>query len=154
MYQKLVTYFSTVDEPTIVVMFGDHHPFISSIINNDADHLDEVNKYKTPFVIWANYEIETQTDMTVSSSALGAYTLLNAGIDLPNYFKYNYYASTLLAGYNSYFILGKDGTFYTWQDELPADIQQFLDDHEILQYDLMFGEGYDRDYLWQQAAPS
>lgn len=154
MYQKLVTYFSTVDEPTIVVMFGDHHPFISSIINNDADHLDEVNKYKTPFAIWANYEIETQTDMTVSSSALGAYTLLNAGIDLPNYFKYNYYASTLLAGYNSYFILGKDGTFYTWQDELPADIQQFLDDHEILQYDLMFGEGYDRDYLWQQAAPS
>ena len=57
------------------------------------NHLDEVNKYKTPFVIWANYEIETQTDMTVSSSALGAYTLLNAGIDLPNYFKYNYYAS-------------------------------------------------------------
>lgn len=154
MYEKLVTYFSSVDEPTIVVMFGDHHPFVSSTINNDAEHLDEVNKYKTPYIIWANYDIETQTDLTLSSSVLGAYTLLNAGIDLPNYFKYNYYGSSLLQGYNSFFIIGKDGTFYTWQDELPSDIQQFLDDHEILQYDLMFGEGYDRTYLYEQAALS
>jgi len=148
MYQKLVTYFSDCDEPTIVVMFGDHHPFVSSTINQDADHLDDVNKYKTPFVIWANYELETATDITLDSSVLGAYTLLNAGIDLPAYLKYNYYASSLLDGFNNYFVLGKDDYFYKYSDEMDPDITQYLNDHELLQYDLLFGEKYSQNALW------
>lgn len=150
MYQKLVEYFSEVDEPTLIVMFGDHHPFVSSTINKDANHLDDVNKYKTPFVMWANYDIETQTDITLDSSVLGAYTLLNAGIELPNYLKYNYYASSMMDGFNNYFVLGKNNQFYKYSDTIDPALQQYLDDHELLQYDLLFGEGYARSYLWKE----
>ena len=150
MYQNLVEYFSNYDEPTIVVMFGDHHPFVSSTINVDGDHLDDVNKYKTPFVIWANYDIGTQLDLTLDSSVLGAYTLLNAGITLPDYLKYNYYASSLINGYNNYFILGKDNRFYKYSDEIDPQIQQYIDDHELIQYDLMFGENYSSKKLWKE----
>lgn len=149
MYQNLVEYFSNYDEPTIVVMFGDHHPFVSSTINVNGDHLDDVNKYKTPFVIWANYDIGTQLDLTLDSSVLGAYTLLNAGITLPDYLKYNYYASSLINGYNNYFILGKDNRFYKYSDEIDPQIQQYIDDHELIQYDLMFGENYSSKKLWK-----
>ena len=150
MYQKLVEYFTHVDEPTIVVMFGDHHPFVSSTINVDTNHLDDVNKYKTPYVLWANYDIEERIDYTMDSSFLGAYTLLNAGIDLPNYFKYNYYASTLMSGYNNYFVLSKEDMFNKYSDQLPVEVEQFLKDHELLQYDLLFGKGYAKDYLWKE----
>ena len=149
MYQNLVEYFSNYDEPTIVVMFGDHHPFVSSTINVNGDHLDDVNKYKTPFVIWANYDIGTQLDLTLDSSVLGAYTLLNAGITLPDYLKYNYYASSLINGYNNYFILGKDNRFYKYSDEIDPQIQQYIDDHELIQYDLMFGENYSSKKIWK-----
>ena len=150
MYQKLVEYFSAEEEPTIVVMFGDHHPFVSSTINKDSDHLDDVNKYKTPFVMWANYDIPTQIGVTMDSSVLGAYTLLNAGVTLPNYLKYNYYAASLVDGYNNYFVLGKNGQFYKYSEDMPDDIQQFLEDHELLQYDQLFGQGYSRQYLWKE----
>lgn len=150
MYQKLVEYFKNVDEPTIIVMFGDHHPFVSSTINKDADNLDDVDKYKTPFVMWANYDIPEMSGITLDSSFLGAYTLLNAGIDLPNYLKYNYYASTLIDGFNNYFILGKNDEFYKYSDDIDPNIQQYLEDHELLQYDLLFGEGYARDDLWKE----
>ncbi len=150
MYQKLVEYFSKVDEPTLIVMFGDHHPFVSSTINKDSEHLDDVNKYKTPFVLWANYDIPTQINLTVDSSVLGAYTLLNAGIPLPNYLKYNYYSTQFINGYNNYFVLGKDNEFYKYSENIPEDIQQFLDDHELLQYDQLFGQDYSRTYLWKE----
>lgn len=150
MYQNLVEYFSNYDEPTIVVMFGDHHPFVSSTINVNGDHLDDVNKYKTPFVIWANYDIGTQLDITLDSSVLGAYTLLNAGITLPDYLKYNYYASSLINGYNNYFILGKDNRFYKYSDEIDPQIQQYIDDHKLIQYDLMFGENYSSKKIWKE----
>ena len=149
MFRQLVEYFSKEEEPTMVVMFGDHHPFVSSTINIDPDRLDEINKYKTPFIIWTNYPIKTQTDITLDSSVLGAYTLLNAGFELPDYFKLNYAASSIIEGFNQFFILGKDDHFYRYSDALDPLIQQYIDSHALLQYDLLFGEKYAQEALWQ-----
>lgn len=150
MYKMLVEYYSKQDEPTIIVMFGDHHPFLSSTINQDSKDIDEVNKFKTPFVLWCNYDIDPLTDITIDSTALGAYTLLYADIDLPNYLKYNYYASSIMSGFNNYFVLGKNNEFIKHSDYMDANIAQYLNDHELLQYDLLFGKRYSKDYLWRK----
>ena len=65
-FEQLVNYFEQEEEPTVILMFGDHWPrlnnaFINSMANQ-ADTENELeknqNKYVTPFVIWANYNIE------------------------------------------------------------------------------------------------
>lgn len=152
LFGYLVEYFSNCDEPTMVVIFGDHQPFISSTIGISSDLQDDINKYKTPFAIWTNYDIEEQTDITLDSSAIGAYALAYAGIELPSYLKLNYYASSFMNGYNGFFVLGKNeegnDVFYSYKDEMPEEISQYLADHELLQYDLFFGETYGKERLW------
>jgi len=152
LFGYLKEYFSNCSEPTMIIIYGDHQPFISSTIANDSSYQDDVNKYKTPFAIWTNYDIEEQTDITLDSSVLGAYILAYANIELPNYLKLNYYASSFINGYNGFFVIGKDedgnDIFYSYSDEMGEDITQYLKDHELLQYDLLFGEGYGRERLW------
>lgn len=148
MFGKLVEYFSNCNEPTMVVVFGDHHPFISSTINKDADHLDDVNKFKTPFAIWTNYDIEEKQNVLIDSSMLGAYMMHYAGFELPNYLKLNFEASKIISGYNNYFVLDKNENMYHLNDEMPNDIKQFILDHQLLQYDAMFGKNFSESRLW------
>ena len=64
-FKELVEYYSNCDEPTIILMFGDHQPmlefdFTEKMENKSlsamlADPNQEI--YKTPFIIWANYDI-------------------------------------------------------------------------------------------------
>lgn len=79
--EKLITYFETVDEDTVIVFFGDHQPTDSVVravwelngvddreLSEEQEHL----RYQVPFVVWANYDIEEQTDVMTSANYLGA----------------------------------------------------------------------------------
>ena len=68
--RMLIEYFEEVDEPVIVCMFGDHQPHleISDIFYDrifEGTGLTEeeqtIRKYITPYLIWANYDIEEKT---------------------------------------------------------------------------------------------
>ena len=70
--QGLIDYFSQAEEDTMIVFFGDHQPttYVSNPIlrNNKVNPetlTDEENllKYKVPYVIWSNFDIEEQTKM-------------------------------------------------------------------------------------------
>jgi len=64
-FQKLTEYYQKVDEPTIIVMFGDHRPnlhngFFKKLYGVNPSQLkgkDIYQHYETPLVIWANYDI-------------------------------------------------------------------------------------------------
>ena len=64
-FQLLVDYFSHQDEPTIILMFGDHQPsveqeFLDKVYGITQDNMtmeQYMDKYKTPFLIWANYDL-------------------------------------------------------------------------------------------------
>ncbi len=68
-FKKLIKYFEKVDEPTIIVMFGDHQPplstsFYSTLFGKSTNSLStkqESDWYSTPYVIWANYDIPDET---------------------------------------------------------------------------------------------
>lgn len=65
-FAQLVEYFSVADEPTIILMFGDHQPadwVVSPIYsmngNNDQNSWSEsMERYQVPFILWANYDID------------------------------------------------------------------------------------------------
>ena len=72
--KSLIEYFSKQKDPTVIVFFGDHEPGLSNevyskILGKNVEKLsaeENMNLYKTPFLIWANYDIEEQENVTLS----------------------------------------------------------------------------------------
>jgi hypothetical protein len=63
--KELVDYFSSVEEDTVILFFGDHQPMISTEFyadyfgKNYSDlTLEELRRvYSVPYLIWSNYEL-------------------------------------------------------------------------------------------------
>lgn len=95
--EKLIQYFSGVDEKTIVVFFGDHQPNDTvaapilakngiSVKNMDTEQLKL--RYQVPYVIWANYDIGEETGKDTSANYLAADVLRYAGVAPDAYLDY------------------------------------------------------------------
>ena len=73
--EYLIEYYKTSDEPTLIMMFGDHQPGIEEelyefLYGCELTSLGPeayLQRYATPFLIWTNYEndLEEQTDFSV-----------------------------------------------------------------------------------------
>lgn len=95
--ENLIEYFSQADEDTIIVFFGDHQPSNSvaapvwKINGKSGDSLteeEEALRYKVPFIIWANYDIEAASNVETSANYLGGHVLRAAGLPLYDYRNY------------------------------------------------------------------
>ncbi len=95
--EQLIQYFEQVDEPTIVVFFGDHQPTNSVVrpiwtLNGKTDTAlteeENASRYEVPYFIWANYDIEEATNQTTSTNFLATKVLDAAGIPLSPYMNY------------------------------------------------------------------
>lgn len=94
-FRELTEYFETIDDPTIICMFGDHQPNLNPDFYNamfrDSELSEEEQtdlKYITPYVIWANYDVEFPEYGDMSANYLGAALLQCAGVELPDYYKF------------------------------------------------------------------
>ncbi|MBO5303055.1 MAG: sulfatase-like hydrolase/transferase [Lachnospiraceae bacterium] len=92
--EELITYFSEVDEPVIVVFFGDHQPNdtvaqpIWRLNGTSYDMLTEEQsnlRYQVPYMIWSNYEMDTKTGGDISVNYLAGKVLEAAGLPLSPY---------------------------------------------------------------------
>lgn len=54
--QALIEYFTDCEEDTIVVFFGDHAPSFVNILHDDIGKEMDNSAYRTPYMIWTNYE--------------------------------------------------------------------------------------------------
>ena len=87
-FKLLVDYFSRQQQPTIILMFGDHQPSVEQEfldkaygVTQDQMTMEQyMGRYQTPFLIWANYPLP-QTELPVSSlNFLGQHLLSLSGI--------------------------------------------------------------------------
>lgn len=83
--EKLIAYFSNVDEDTVVVFFGDHQPndFVTSPIARTTEN--DYNRYQVPYFIWANYDIDEAVNVNTSANYLAANVLKAAGVPTDEY---------------------------------------------------------------------
>lgn len=88
--ENLISYFSEVEENTMIVFFGDHQPSDAVVypICEKNGKSDIRYRYEVPYVIWTNYETETVTGADTSANYLGIQMLERAGITLPAYQSY------------------------------------------------------------------
>lgn len=124
-FEKLAAYFEQVDEPTILVMFGDHLPnfhgdFYKTLWGRSEDNLegaDQFKKYTTPLVIWANYDInpggkyDEQFD-EISINYLSAAVMDIAGVPMSAYGKFLAAMQKEIPVITNHGILSSDGTYY------------------------------------------
>lgn len=87
-FENLVNYFEKEEEKTIIVFFGDHQPSDSVVRpilrwnqKMEMSEEDAMLRYQVPYVIWANYDIEEETDADTDISFLAAQVLERA--DMP-----------------------------------------------------------------------
>lgn len=95
--EELLNYFSRVKEPTVVVFFGDHQPTNSVVrpiwkLNGKSDNSlteeENASRYKVPYIIWANYPIESACGEDTSANFLAAKLLDTIGIPQSPYTAY------------------------------------------------------------------
>ena len=92
--EKLVDYFSNVDEKTVIVFFGDHQPSDtvaaqvqdSMLLPGESVPDEQLRKrYLVPYLVWANYDIDGATQQNTSLNYLSAEVLKAAGVPTDAY---------------------------------------------------------------------
>lgn len=121
---ELVSELKKVNEPTILVYFGDHIPPIGLEKYEDFgfDIYGENGK-KTPIVIWNNYE-QKKEEIKFNINMLGPYLLNEFNLESNEFFNYLYEYSTGYPEIDN----KRNGVAYG--------------DFEMLHYDIMHGEQY------------
>lgn len=140
--EQLIYYFERIDDPTIIVFFGDHQPtdsVVSPIYKLNGQKVSDLSeeelrlRYKVPYVIHANFDIEEGQNVPMSTNYLGVKTLLLAGLPLTDYQQF------LAQQYEEYpsvsfmQIQDKNGNTYSIDKK-----DELLDDYQIAQYYHLF----------------
>lgn len=140
--EQLITYFEQVDDPTIIVFFGDHQPtdsVVSPIYKLNGRSVYSLTeeelrlRYQVPYIIHANFDIAEAQNVPMSTNYLGVKTLEAAGLPLNDY---QQFLSTQYETYPSISVLqitDSNGTITSISDK-----DSLLESYEILQYYHLF----------------
>jgi len=144
-FEELLAYFESADEPTIIVMFGDHQPadvIAQTILDLNGKTGDESleaeqERYEVPFVIWANYDIEEEHIDYISANYLSTLLLEKAGLPLTGYQKFLTQLRSVLPVITANVYIDAEGNYYNSTDNPYAEQ---LQDYAILQYNNLFDD--------------
>ena len=146
MLGKLTAYFSQVDEPVILVFWGDHYNPIDS--NYDvytttgyaSDSSADPRLHQTTLLMWSNYS-DAQMDLgTLAAYDISPVMMNLYGLQQPLYFQFlNRQLRVASRACTRGVTMDLDGTTTLEPTEFQ---QRWTQEHWMLQYDLMFGKGY------------
>jgi phosphoglycerol transferase MdoB-like AlkP superfamily enzyme len=142
--ENLILYLSDIEDPVVVCFFGDHQPmvesdFLEEVHGGEFNDLDsEMQKYKVPFFIWANYDIEEKNDIETSINYLSTMVLSVCGFKLP---AYNQFLSDMqktipILTANGYYSQN-NGRFIHISESTGVE-KDLLNRYHVLQYNNMF----------------
>ena len=144
-FKTLVDYFSQCDEPTIIVMFGDHQPSVEQEfldkaygVTQDQMTMEQyMDKFRVPFVIWANYPLELEGPQETSLNFLSQYLLSYSGIPTDSYGRFLWSLQDILPALT--FVGYKDTLGATYSHLENNGYTSLIEDYQALQYDRLFG---------------
>lgn len=144
-FQSLIEYFEQVEEPTMIVMFGDHlanveQEFYEELFGKPLGELsiEEIQKrFMTPFVIWTNYDIPEEENIVMSANYFGSFILQQAGVEMTEYNEFLLNLREEIPVIRNSVICDKDGNWYKW-DEMSEEDNALINQYKILQYNNVF----------------
>ena len=123
--QEFIEQLRELDRPVVVVFFGDHQPGFSRDINEafydddgSAEYVQRV--YRTPYLIWANYDVagsgRFEGDEVTCTAYLSALFMDSIGAPLSDYQMMQMVASRTVPAINLYGFSDAKGNEYLFDD--------------------------------------
>lgn len=142
----LTDYFSQVEEPTIIVFWGDHfNPFGDGYeIYEKTGYIEKGDTsspalHQTDLLIWSNYS-DTHTDLgTIAAYEVSPVMAELYGLERPIYFDYLLQQMSVYRARTRGVTVEANGSF---SETMTEEQQQWYSDHWLLQYDQMFGKNF------------
>lgn len=142
--EDLIGYFSTVREPTMIVVFGDHEPglepaFLEEIMHTSLSNLtveETQRRFTTPFLIWTNYRSQSGYIDKISANYLSTLVLQQAGLKTSTF---NDYLSALygrIPVINPVGYISRDNLYYTFDNETRYN--DLIDGYKKIEYNYLF----------------
>ena len=127
--KQLVEHYQNIEEPTMIIFFGDHQPGLPGVAINEIytgveSYLDF---YKTEFFIWTNYESEEIRDYKISANYLPWLILERGNFPLPPFIQ------MLKEVYSRYPIISSQGVMNS-EGDVYAGVSEVLEDSLIKKY--------------------
>ncbi|MBP3469036.1 MAG: LTA synthase family protein [Lachnospiraceae bacterium] len=143
-FERLISHFEEVKEPTMIVMFGDHLPGFSDGFldmlqewGTTEGGMTEVEMYErlyqTPFVLWTNYDQDESSDEFMSTNYFGSYILQQAGLKLTPYNQFLLSIREEVPDIGMGAVCDKKGDWY-FLDDLPTEYAEIIWKYKTLQY--------------------
>ena len=136
-------------------MFGDHQPSIeNSLVTKllgvsstlDLTIEQQQRQYITPFVIWANFDIEEREIERLSANYLSSLVLQTAGVQMSDYDRYLLKLSEILPVIDSVGLIDANGVHYSHSEKTPYD--DLVNDYRKVVYNLMFDADHRCEYIF------
>lgn len=156
--QRLYDYIQTLDEPTMILFFGDHLPILYNSEGEDlllnlgyfqtADSKQDVfRKYNTEAVILNNYGGQVRLESECISPDLLLTTVINQmDIEVSPYYQWLFNASKELPAINQFIYVDKYGNI-GFVDSIDGDVGEVYEQRKNVQYGNFIGTFGDGSYL-------
>lgn len=139
--QEMIENYENDDEPTMIVFFGDHQPYMGEDamgpiyvhVNSQLDY------FKSKFFIWTNYETPAAENLDISANYLPWLILEHGNFPLPPYIM------MLRELYEKYPIFTSQGLICAEDGMIYDSVEQLLEDplirkYQYIQYANLFDE--------------
>ncbi len=142
-FEYLLDYFSQVEEPTLILLFGDHQPqvatnFYTDVLGTAPDTALAQKKQMVPFVLWANYDIPEAQGVELSLNYLSALLMDTANLPMTGYQKYLARLWKAAPVINTVGIRDAGGNWYGENEALPEELDAAVEDYRVLLYSNVF----------------
>nr|WP_291234276.1 alkaline phosphatase family protein [Frisingicoccus sp.] len=165
-FGELVNFFSKEDEPTIILMFGDHQPadwvvepiYKMNGMTDSAEWSESMERYEVPFILWANYDIDEESIKNslgyedsvyqmLSVNYMGTLLFEAAGLPLSQYQQFMKEMLTKYPIITANVFCDAQGTSYEDQDvnKRPEEWYNYWN----LNYNLLFDEKHRNNELYE-----
>ncbi len=150
--QYLIEYFQNIEEPTMLVLFGDHQPqvatnFYTDVLGGEFADLPaavQQKKQAVPFLIWANYDIPEEQGIELSLNYLSTLLVETANLPATGYQQFLSQLRQTVPAVNAVGCRDTDGTWVKRRGDLSQAAQDALLEYESFQYNQLFDDEENR----------
>ena len=142
-FEYLIDYFSQVEEPTMILLFGDHQPqvatnFYTDVLGMEPDTALAQKKQMVPFVLWANYDIPEADGVELSLNYLSALLMDTANLPMTGYQKFLSQLWETAPVINTVGVRDAEGNWYGENETLPDQLDEAIEAYKVLLYNNIF----------------
>ena len=157
-FRDLTEYFSKIDEPTVILLYGDHQPMLGSDFNDTmigrmkesgmSDIEIQERRHRAVLCMWANFDIEEEDDVEISLNYLSSFMLEKLGMPLTGYDRFRLDMRKEIPSYSLIGYIDKDGEVHS--SEIPINEQpDAAEDYRIVQYNNVADSSHMPDHFYR-----